>query len=647
MDSSDSTLHDFPPLCGLTMDTDTLFHSSVKSKIARFYYNACSKSGSDNELQLLSRELTEILNLLTFDTNVAYSEGISVYARPYLELMYKMIAQTRDISYGKGERDLTYMMIFTWYPFFPELALDALLSCTTQYGCWKDIKHFCQYVRSHSEKGDNDPLIDVSTELIIQQLYKDKLWIEKGEGRETDSGEFIPLSNAAKWIPREKNKHGWLFDRMAIQWANVVSPCIMKTPTNSNQHERALNKCRSQFRRMISGFNRILDTVEVKQCAQQWSEIDPARVNKFTIMKQKNALLRFGKFPETVVAASLASQGDLLNSVALGRFAARAKEFDNVPVDRIQCSRNFKKHFDKNIMLDKIDKPEPFTNVTESTNYRTDIPLSYFVSEAFRLLYLVESLPSTQYKINLLNNQWKQACKGCHILDHFIPIVDISQDMCENDRAPLYNAIGLGCLIVEKSTMGRRLLLVDHTPIWINLENALDFVSMIKVIFTHTLGGTSSNIEGAIDLLIHSIQCTNMPTEQIEKMVFVVLSNRISNRLHDAVTRAFSFGRFGPSAKLLRLPSTEFNDFLRLSSPEISIPHMIYWNLSHQTKNEFPCDFDTPRTSMVSGVSHLLLNHFRFMGLPNVRNYCPYETVCNFLMNSRYDYMDYLFRQNL
>jgi hypothetical protein len=254
--------------------------------------------------------------------------------------------------------------------------------------------------------------------------------------------------------------------------------------------------------------------------------------------------------------------------------------------------------------------------------HKTDIPLAYFVSEAFRLLYLSESLPSTQYKIKILNNQWKQACKTCHILDHFIPIVDVSHEMCENDRAPLYNAIGLGCLIVEKSTMGRRLLLADHTPVWINLENTLDFVSMIKAIFTHTLGGTSSNIMGAVDLLIQSIQYTNVSAEQTEKMVFVVLSNQIPNRLHESVVRAFSFLPLG----------------------HLAIPHMIYWNLSYQIKNDFPCDFDTPRTTMVSGVSHLLLNHFCFMGLPNVRNYCPYETVCNFLMNSRYDYMDYLFR---
>ena len=107
---------------------------------------------------------------------------------------------------------------------------------------------------------------------------------------------------------------------MAIQWAKLVSPHIMKSPKNEIQYERALNKCRSQFRRSISWFNQILDTVEVKQCAQRWSNIDPANVNKFTMMKQKNALLRF---------ESVSGPVDT--------------------IDRIQCSHTFKTYFDKNI----------------------------------------------------------------------------------------------------------------------------------------------------------------------------------------------------------------------------------------------------------------------------------------------------------
>ena len=41
-------------------------------------------------------------------------------SKDYLSILYRMIGQTRDIIDGKGEYNLTYMMIHTWYDFYPE-----------------------------------------------------------------------------------------------------------------------------------------------------------------------------------------------------------------------------------------------------------------------------------------------------------------------------------------------------------------------------------------------------------------------------------------------------------------------------------------------------------------------------------------------
>jgi hypothetical protein len=95
-------------------------------------------------------------NLLSNDNNI-------------LKLLYKLIAQTRDICYGKGERDITYMMIYTWWKYFPKMgyiALHAMLFSENNsillengfimdiktdsvyiphqnsYGCFKDVKYF-------------------------------------------------------------------------------------------------------------------------------------------------------------------------------------------------------------------------------------------------------------------------------------------------------------------------------------------------------------------------------------------------------------------------------------------------------------------------------------------------------------------------
>ena len=60
-----------------------------------------------------------------------------------------IILYTRDISHGRGQRDLTYAMIVCLYRSNPELAMEALRLCASEYGSWCDIKYFCRYVSEH------------------------------------------------------------------------------------------------------------------------------------------------------------------------------------------------------------------------------------------------------------------------------------------------------------------------------------------------------------------------------------------------------------------------------------------------------------------------------------------------------------------
>ena len=85
--------------------------------------------------------------------------------RRRITLLYKLIAQTRDITYGKGERLLTYVLISVWYNFYPVSASFAIKLMVSNndndddlfspYGSWCDIKYFCGYIRN-SEYIDDD-----------------------------------------------------------------------------------------------------------------------------------------------------------------------------------------------------------------------------------------------------------------------------------------------------------------------------------------------------------------------------------------------------------------------------------------------------------------------------------------------------------
>ena len=93
-------------------------------------------------------------------------------AKGHLSVLYRIIGHTRDIIDGKGECALTYMMIYTWYDFYPQLATFALRCLVDlgdkkvhQYGSWKDIKYFCEYCRNHG-KDVNSPIIQFSVKLL-------------------------------------------------------------------------------------------------------------------------------------------------------------------------------------------------------------------------------------------------------------------------------------------------------------------------------------------------------------------------------------------------------------------------------------------------------------------------------------------------
>jgi hypothetical protein len=121
-----------------------------------------------------------------------------------------LIGHVRDIYFGHGERDLSYMMIYVWYKFYPVLAIYAFhqfVIGNSPYGCWSDIKYFCKFIARISSHGICDPLIDIAVSCANRQLFSDFGGVYSNEG----------VSNLSKWIPRE-NKIEWLFEKLVVDW---------------------------------------------------------------------------------------------------------------------------------------------------------------------------------------------------------------------------------------------------------------------------------------------------------------------------------------------------------------------------------------------------------------------------------------------
>ena len=202
-----------------------------------------------------------------------------------------IILYTRDITHGRGRRDLAYAMIVSLYKSDPGTAMEALRLCASQYGSWCDIKYFCRYVSERVVDDDlmRYKLIDGAIDILVYQLRLDyETWtdalsdylnnlrvVPRPIGREI-------LSYAAKWVPREKSAMGWLFDRIVERWA--------KDHYNS--------RYKREFRKMISELNRELGTVEIKQCARDIDNIIYEQIPIRTLVGQYRTFAGLEVYPK-------------------------------------------------------------------------------------------------------------------------------------------------------------------------------------------------------------------------------------------------------------------------------------------------------------------------------------------------------------
>lgn len=203
-----------------------------------------------------------------------------------LSFLFKLIAYTRDIYNGKGERDLTYSMIMVWYKHFPKLAMyifEKLCSSVeedktrTVFGSWKDAKYLCHYIKTNTNilsEEKKEKCIENIIQIMNTQLHIDVIQHNHHEReRATPRGSLI-----AKWIPREKSKFGWLYESLVKHWnENFEKTTQIQTPYQNYK----------KYRKLVSSLNQKINTTQIKQCERKSNEIDYYQVSLIT--KHKNA----------------------------------------------------------------------------------------------------------------------------------------------------------------------------------------------------------------------------------------------------------------------------------------------------------------------------------------------------------------------
>jgi len=551
--------------------------NNIQEKILQFSFQVTrtSEVGVNKLAQSLSDMLRQLTNQIQ---NGSLPE--KELAKGYLSILYRMIGHTRDIIDGKGEYTLAYMMVHTWYQFFPQLALFALkcfvdLGDKTihQYGSWKDLKYFCEYCKS---KGDtvSSELIQYSLSLINEQLKRDYATMLSNSNE---------VSLVAKWVPREKSSFGWLYEALATKYFKE----FVETPRNDVQLRKATLKCKTEYRKVLSTLNRYIDTLQVKQCENNWSNINFDKVTSISLTKQKKAFLNIKKNGEV-----------------------RCPDND----DRVVCATNFNAHVQRAV------KGE-----VEMKGKR--VGMADFTKQAFDLLKCRDN----QTEKDLLNSQWRDNSTQTDSLGKMIAMVDVSGSMSGD---PMNVAIAIGIRIAEKSLLGNRVMTFSAKPTWVNLDGCTDFISKVEVV-QHAEWGMNTNLHAALDMILDSIIQNKMAPEDVQDMVLVILSDMQMDQ-----------GDKCDKDTLYKTMEKKYADAgMRVHGAPYKPPHILFWNL--RSTNGFPCLSNQRNSSMMSGFSPALLNLFCDEGMEALQSCTPWSLLNKSLENERYKIMENNFYEQI
>lgn len=473
--NTDSHL-EFPTLNHQEIFSYTTF---IQEQFVFFQFNLTRKT-SQPDITILYNDLIHILKFIKkyihkYKDNDFQRQDLLLH----LNLFFKLIPYTRDISQGKGERNLSYMLILAFYEVFPALSTFALHyiikpnDSLSQCGSWKDIKRFCQFVKEFSHKGTNHSLIEFCVELTVNQLITDvENW--------TFFYDTSYISNVAAWIPREHKSCGWLFKIIALSWANRIHPNIINSPKCSLSRSKAHSKCKRLFRKQISYMNTILNTAEISFSNKNIQNLNSKHIKLGTSNKHFDLLIQ------------------------------------NYKINDLQNSR-LSKH---NILT---NSSHDFAFIIKNTLLLLENPLLY-------------NSYHHATKTNEINSIWSSLINKFYSKSFLftIPVIDVSLFMQLNNTDAFYNAIGVAICIAIHSDIPARIIAMGNKPVWIQFNKQDSIIDIIQHFFFSiaTIQNNTIDYCNTIDLIIKGIHNSFSTSRFTDQLNIVFLSDFYTN-IHD------------------------------------------------------------------------------------------------------------------
>jgi hypothetical protein len=531
-------------------------------------------TNSEEKITQLYFQLTTSSNINLINLQLIHKNLIYNVSKDEKKILFKMLAHTRDIVMGKGIYGLSYMMLYNYAEYNFELFQKMFNNFVgynsdlmNPYGSWKDCKYLIDYCEKNYETTDTTMKIkNYVYTIITDQLNTDEKNLKENLNN---------ISLLAKWVPREKSKYSKMFNELAIFSAPFKLP-----NKDTESYKKAVLKLKTNLRKRIASINKHLKTVQINQCAKNWKEIDfKKNVTSITMMKQKKAFLNIKK------------DGELRNN----------------DEDRTTARNNLLSY------LEDVSNGKDKMKASNVSIY------DYVQSALFT---------NDEDEENLINESWKENGKQISRLNNFIAMVDTSGSMeCDNCK-PLYNALGLGIRVAEKSSLGKRILTFSANPTWVNLEDCDTFTEMVKKVKTAEWG-MNTDFKKAMMMVLNAIKAVKMSPDEVENMVLAIFSDmQYDNNFQNA-----------DKLTMIDYLKKEYETAgLEIHNIPYKLPHILFWNL--RSTNGFPYLNKHENISMMSGNSSSLLNKFATKGMNAVKDVTPWKMLHDQLNEDRYNILD-------
>jgi len=493
------------------------------------------------------------------------------------KIALKIVANVRDIKNGKGEYQLSYTLLYVLHKYYPNIAKLTFLKFITMgnsihcLGSFKDVKYFCNYIKTR-ELSEGHPFINYIVETVVYMLKEEEqIYIRKERN-----------SLMAKWLPREKSKkYGWLFEKIAY----VYYDYIIKTAKTSAKRCIAQRKAKTLLRKLLAKINKKLNTTQIHMAGKTWSLIDFNEVTGPTLRINKKG---FQNITKTNTQRSSSE-------------------------DRVVCALNLAKFIEdskKGVKSVKGKRVDMYKLVKDAIGAQTTL------------------------EVDLVNEQWKDNSSETNEMSHFIiPMSDVSGSMCDDEMIPLYNSIGFGIRMSEKThpDFRNRILTFSDEPSWFKINEKMTFHEKVIAMKSDNNWGQSTNFYKALELILNVCLENNIPPTDVGKMILAIFSDM---QINIAQGSSLNLLTMMENIKLM-FSEAGMKSMWRKPYP---VPHILFWNL--RKTNGFPNSVYEKNTTMISGYSPVLLNTFSEKGFQELKNITPFKMLEDILSNKNYNFID-------